>query len=94
MLRIHLEKSVFNLNATINNVIKDVISERDLQNHIIQLVFQPTESITVFADRIRIYQVISNLIRNALKFTSIPGSTIEIILKKVKYEHILTQFRT
>ena len=52
-------------------MIKDVITEKDLQNQIIQLVFQPKESIIVFADRIRIYQVISNLIRNALKFTPI-----------------------
>ena len=80
-----LEKSTFNLNAEINNVIKDVITEKDLQNQIIQLVFQPKESIIVFADRIRIYQVISNLIRNALKFTPIFDSKIEISLKKIKY---------
>ena len=80
-----LEKSTFNLNAEINNVIKDVITEKDLQNQIIQLVFQPKESIIVFADRIRIYQVISNLIRNALKFTPNFDSKIEISLKKIKY---------
>ena len=66
-------------------MIKDVITEKDLQNQIIQLVFQPKESIIVFADRIRIYQVISNLIRNALKFTPNFDSKIEISLKKIKY---------
>jgi signal transduction histidine kinase len=66
-------------------VIKDVITEKDLQNQIIQLVFQPKESIIVFADKIRIYQVVSNLIRNALKFTPIFDSKIEISLRKIKY---------
>ena len=80
-----LEKSAFNLSTEINNVIKDVLTEKDLQNQIIQLVFQPKESIIVFADRIRIYQVVSNLIRNALKFTPIFDSKIEISLKKIKY---------
>ena len=62
-----------------------MITVKELQNQIIQLVFQPKESIIVFADRIRIYQVISNLIRNALKFTPILDSKIEISLKKIKY---------
>ena len=69
----------------INNVIEDLITVKELQNQSIQFVFQPKESIVVFADRIRIYQVISNLIRNALKFTPILDSKIEISLKKITY---------
>ena len=79
-----LEKTTFNLHSTLNNVIKDLITERDLQNPIIKLVSQPEGPILVFADSTRIYQVISNLIRNALKFTPITGSKIEISLQKVR----------
>ena len=79
-----LEKSVFNLNSTINNVIKDLITERGLQNLIIKLDSQPEKPILVFADRTRIYQVISNLIRNALKFTLITDSKIEISLQRTR----------
>ncbi|HKO41290.1 MAG TPA: HAMP domain-containing sensor histidine kinase, partial [Nitrososphaeraceae archaeon] len=79
-----LEKSMFNLNSTINNVIEDLITEKGgLQNPIIKLVSQPEGSILVVADRTRIYQVISNLIRNALKFTIITGSKIEVSVQKV-----------
>jgi signal transduction histidine kinase len=81
-----LEKSKFSLNAEIKNVIKDLITEKDMENQIIRFVFQPKESIIVFADKIRIYQVISNLIRNALKFTPRIDSKIEISLEKVKYD--------
>jgi signal transduction histidine kinase len=79
-----LEKSKFNLNEEIKNGIKDLITEKDMENQIIRFVFQPKESIIVFADKIRIYQVISNLIRNALKFTPRIDSKIEISLEKVK----------
>jgi signal transduction histidine kinase len=79
-----LEKSKFNLNEEIKNGIKDLITEKDMENQIIRFAFQPKESIIVFADKIRIYQVISNLIRNALKFTPRIDSKIEISLEKVK----------
>jgi signal transduction histidine kinase len=79
-----LEKSKFNLNEEIKNGIKDLITEKGMENQIIRFAFQPKESIIVFADKIRIYQVISNLIRNALKFTPRIDSKIEISLEKVK----------
>ena len=82
-----LEKSKFSLNAEIKNVIKDLITEKDRENQIIRFAFQPKEgSIIVFADKIRIYQVVNNLIRNALKFTPIVDSEIEISLEKVKHD--------
>ncbi|HEY6587891.1 MAG TPA: HAMP domain-containing sensor histidine kinase [Nitrososphaeraceae archaeon] len=79
-----LEKSKFNLNEEIKNGIKDLITEKDMENQIIRFAFQPKESIIVFADKMRIYQVISNLIRNALKFIPRIDSKIEISLEKVK----------
>jgi signal transduction histidine kinase len=79
-----LEKSKLNLNEEIKNGIKDLITEKEMENQIIRFAFQPKESIIVFADKIRIYQVISNLIRNALKFTPRIDSKIEISVEKVK----------
>ncbi len=40
----------------------------------------------VFADKERIYQVISNLIKNALKFIPFTDGKIEISLEKIKEE--------
>ena len=81
-----LNKTQFDLNEKINNVIKDFTTANKIDgiNENFKFIFQPIESSKVFADRERIYQVISNLIRNAVKFTTGEETTIEIILEKVK----------
>lgn len=81
-----LNKTQFDLNEKINNVIKDFTTAKKIDgiNQNVKFIFQPIESSKVFADRERIYQVISNLIRNAVKFTTGEETTIEIILEKVK----------
>ena len=77
------------MNEKINNVIRDLIPKKkendDNTNPSVKFIFQPTEeSIRVFADKERIYQVISNLIKNALKFIPSTDGKIEITLEKVK----------
>jgi signal transduction histidine kinase len=72
-----LNKEKFNINEKIRNVINDIKSkERDK----IKITFdEPTmDPIVVQADKIRIYQVISNLLTNAIKFTkkSIGGGDV------------------
>jgi signal transduction histidine kinase len=82
-----LNKTQFDLNEKINNVIKDYTTAKKIDgiNQNVKYIFHPIESPKVFADRERIYQVISNLIRNAVKFTTTgEETTIEIILEKVK----------
>jgi signal transduction histidine kinase len=66
-----LDKEEFNLIEEIQNVIKDFNNE--LLKEKIQLVFtQPSkkEPILVNADKVRICEVISNLLGNAIKFTT------------------------
>jgi signal transduction histidine kinase len=85
-----LIRSVFDMNEKINNVIRDLTPKKNLNddnstNQNIKFIFQPTkEPIMVFADRERIYQVISNLVKNALKFIPSNDGKIEITLEKVK----------
>ena len=81
-----LNKTQFDLTEKINNVIKDFTTAKKIDgiNQNVKFIFQPIESSKVFADRERIDQVISNLIRNAVKFTTGEETTIEIILEKVK----------
>ena len=78
-----IEKSEFDLKEKINNVIKD-LKVKDLHNKKQNIEFFPfnKEQIIIFADKIRIYQVISNLLKNALKFTS--DGKITITLDKVE----------
>jgi signal transduction histidine kinase len=59
-----LKKEKFNINEKIRNVIEDIKSKDDE----IAIIFEQKEDpIIVEADSIRIYQVISNLLNNALK---------------------------
>ena len=62
-----LNKERFNVNEKIRNVIKDV----KLKENVIQISFDDPkiDPILVEADKLRIYQVISNLLTNAVKFT-------------------------
>jgi signal transduction histidine kinase len=85
-----LEKTTFDMNEKINNVIRDLTPKKsvndDIQNQQnVKFIFQPTkEPIMVFADKQRIYQVISNLVKNALKFIPSFDGKIEIILEKIR----------
>jgi signal transduction histidine kinase/type II secretory pathway pseudopilin PulG len=81
-----LKKTQFDLQEKINNVINDLTTAKKLDgiNQKVKFIFHPNESFKVFADKERIYQVISNLIKNAAKFTHGDQAKIEIILEKLK----------
>ena len=66
---LRLEKERFNVNEKIQNVINDFGNE--LSNEKTQLVFTPSQKEPIFvnADKVRIFEVISNLLCNAVKFT-------------------------
>ena len=82
-----LQKTKFDLNEVINNVIRDLNTRKNEKekNRHIKFIFQLKDNIRLFADKERIYQVISNLIKNAIKFAS-EDSKIEIFLEKIKDE--------
>jgi signal transduction histidine kinase len=66
-----LNKEKFNINEKIRNVINDIKSKEEQQKDVIQISFDESkvDPIVVEADSIRIYQVISNLLTNAVKST-------------------------
>jgi len=86
---LELHKESFNLNEKIQNVIKDIDNKTSLGSHHgnsrihNSIVFEPQDDpITVFADKIRIFEVLSNLINNALKFSN--GKPITISAKRLQ----------
>lgn len=82
-----LHKEQFDLNEKIRNVSND-FRELALTKDV-ELAFQPSDqSIVVEADKSRIYEVISNLISNAIKFTEF--GRITIVLKKTGNEATVT----
>jgi signal transduction histidine kinase len=67
---LRLSKSPTDLNEKIKTVINDIengYDNEDKKN--VKILFQPNEPITVYVDKDRIYQLISNLLNNAIKFT-------------------------
>jgi signal transduction histidine kinase len=85
-----LNKEQFDLNELIVNAVNDIIANNSIsssgkkkENTRIFYEFLKNKSIIVQADKARITQVISNLLNNAVKFTSeeVGGGTISIILE-------------
>ena len=64
-----LNKEKFDINKKISNVIRDVEKQISDSNKLKILFTEPSEAIFVEADKVRIYQVIANLLDNAIKFT-------------------------
>ena len=86
--KLELNREHFNLNEKIKNVIKDIHSRHafnPLPNNLqknINIDFEPsTDPITVFADKIRMFEVLTNLINNAIKFSD--DKPITISVKKI-----------
>jgi signal transduction histidine kinase len=85
-----LNKEQFDLNELIVNAVNDIIANNSIsssgkkkENTRIFYELLKNKSIIVQADKARITQVISNLLNNAVKFTSeeVGGGTISIILE-------------
>ena len=85
-----LNKSNFDLNQEAENVIKDVMERRECEKNSnnLKFIFEPKESIILFGDKQRIYQVLFNLVNNALKFTE--NGTITIAIEKQKNNAVIT----
>ena len=91
-----LNKERFNLNDVITNVIDEMIINREFKNKNndddyddddnIKLEYSPKD-IFVEADRVRVTQVISNLLNNAVKFTK--EGKITIAIEKKDDEEII-----
>ena len=82
LLKLHKER--FDINEKIKTVISDIENGPDvyMKNKDIKIVFEPKESQYVYADKERIYQVIFNLLKNALKFTETGTITITTEMKR------------
>jgi len=75
---LELSKENFDLVQNIRNVIHDIKSSQGEKADALEIVYDaPDEPLMTEADKTRIYEVVSNLLRNAIKFTD--SGTITII---------------
>lgn len=65
-----IERTNFDLNQKIENVIKDIKQQKSSEYNKVRILFVPDKPITIYADKARIFQVLANLLNNALKFTT------------------------
>jgi signal transduction histidine kinase len=81
-----LSKTPMELNEVIQTVINDFENgSKSEKNKRVKILFQPKDSIVVYVDRDRIFQVLSNLVNNALKFTK--DGTVRINIDLDNNEH-------
>jgi signal transduction histidine kinase len=76
--KLKLNKERFNINEKIRNVVNDIIVKSKEDEIEITIVEPQMDPIIVEADKIRIYEVISNLLTNAIKFTKTKGTSSNI----------------
>jgi signal transduction histidine kinase len=85
---LNLNKEQFDLNEQIKTVINDIKNQINMRynNNAVKLLFQTKRKegngVFIKADKIRIYEVISNLLKNAIKFTK--EGTISITTEEKK----------
>ena len=74
------------MNENIRNVINDV------NNQAVSILFEPKQDVFVEADKVRIYEVISNLLKNAIQFTK-EGTITIAAAEKMNYNEVLISIK-
>ena len=85
---LRLSKSPIELNEKIKTVINDIengFDNGDKKN--VKIIFQPNKPITVYVDKDRIYQVLSNLLNNAIQSTKHGTVTINSAVNYISNNH-------
>jgi signal transduction histidine kinase len=86
-----LNKTVFDLNVKIENVIRDVRQQVEIRKaDKVRIDFKPSGRINIIADKEKIFQVFANLLNNAIKFTSEGAINISVKEKEKSNEAIVT----
>ena len=83
-----LQKTHFDLNLKIKEVIKDLSVQKALPSKNVDIYFNPAGKIMVFADEKRISQLMINILNNSLNFTK-EGSIIVESTKNPKKDELM-----
>lgn len=84
--KIEIEKIPFDLKALVNNIRKTLVQNAKVKGLDLQLSYDSKLPINVVGDPVRLSQILTNLIGNAIKFTSKGSVHIELDLIKKSYQ--------
>jgi signal transduction histidine kinase len=85
-----LQKTHFDLNLKIKEVIKDLSVQKVLPSKNVSIYFNPTEKILLYADKKRISQLMINILNNSLNFTKEGSIIVESTTNPKKDELIVS----
>jgi PAS domain S-box-containing protein len=83
--KLTFSKETFSLNDLIDEIVQDMSDSTEKHN----LTFASKSTVSVYADRFRIYQVLTNLLTNAIKYSP-GGGDIKVTLKKEKNKVLIS----
>ena len=80
--KIEFEKADYNIKDLINNIRLSLLQNANEKNIDVELLFDPQLPVIVNGDAIRLGQILTNLVNNAIKFTNEGKVTIRVSLNK------------
>ncbi|MBL0049962.1 MAG: response regulator [Bacteroidetes bacterium] len=87
-----IENTQFDIDIAINNVINQFQPKIQEKNLLLKTSFNFKRNLNLIGDQVRLHQVLSNLISNAIKFTDKGGITISVNQKKETSKFLILEF--
>lgn len=91
--KLELNNHDFNLKESMNNIVGSFLSQYQKKNLELKTAFHPQLSkVNIISDKIKLSQVITNLLSNALKFTSSGSVELRVNIEEATKENITVHF--
>ncbi len=90
--KMSIEHSQFDMDATISSILNQFVPKIQEKNLVLTTSLNFKRNLHVIGDQVRLHQVLSNLISNAIKFTSKGGITISVNIKNETPKYHVFEF--
>ena len=87
-----IENTQFDIDVSINTIINQFVPKTQEKNLLMNSSLNFKRNLNIIGDQVRLHQVLSNLISNAIKFTDKGGITISVNTKKETPKYLILEF--